>query len=46
MLRILVVFMLKEGSDCAISTTIPQQIGPAEGNPTIPYMLPAHVSYQ
>jgi len=26
---------MKEGSDCATCTSFPQQIGPAEDNPTI-----------
>jgi hypothetical protein len=28
-------FMMKAGSDCAMNTTNPQQIGPVEVNPTI-----------
>jgi len=34
-----------ERSNCAMCTTIPQQIGPVEDNTTIPEMLSAHVSY-
>jgi hypothetical protein len=37
---------MEEKSDWVNSTMFPQQIGPVKDNPTIAYMLSAHVSYQ